>query len=188
MRKSIYGNTSYIGRSAPVSMRSSVDQLYTFYSEQYDKRARQIKEDYGADMKVPKLNKASFKFQWVASLADEDLNVKGRKWSAADVIRHLVTKSSTTVGMNSARRVQKDIKEGILKIPGLDRTPTVHEIRHSKIIWNQIRDEYRAKKDYFNRVVQEYRRLGLPLPSEWEGKTASEYAAEEIHDEYFYGS
>lgn len=186
-----------MSKSAPVNRSSSLDELYEYYVQQYVKREAMIWKRYRAEMFAGMLSKGSFELQ----LKRYEESDKAKKLSAAESVMKLVRRATSRISAGSAQSLQKAIEDQInaeIKraeqdreefreenvLGGYKKVPSIFELQNRKWTWDEIKDNYHALKQYAEQNQKMLQDAGIME----EGESASHYAAQQIHDTYFYYS
>lgn len=185
-------------RTEPTLYRSSsTEDLYKYYVQQYRQREQLIWKRYRAEMHVGMLDKEGFEVQ-LARYEDVD---RARKWSVKQSIKNIVRKSTSSVSKESAATLREAILDQIAAeqeraarenrafdptnvLGGYTKQPTIFELQNRKWTWDEIKNNYHALKEYAERNQSMLKEAGIMK----EGESASHYAAQQIHDAYFYYS
>ena len=185
-------------RTEPSLYRSSsTEDLYKYYVQQYRQREQLIWKRYRAEMHVEMLDKEGFEFQ-LAKYEDVD---RARRWSVKQSIKTLVRKATSSVSKESAITLKGAIMDQIAAeqeraarenrefdpsnvLGGYTKEPTIFELQNRKWTWDEIKNNYHALKEYAQRNESMLKETGIMK----EGESASHYAAQQIHDAYFYYS
>lgn len=185
-------------RTEPTLYRSSsTEDLYKYYVQQYRQREQLIWKRYRAEMHVEMLDKEGFEFQ-LAKYEDID---RARKWSVKQSIKTLVRKATSSVAKESAATLREAILDQIAAeqeraakekrafdpanvLGGYTKQPTIFELQNRKWTWDEIKNNYHALKEYAESNENMLKSAGIME----EGESASHYAAQQIHDTYFYYS
>lgn len=195
-----------MSKSAPVTRSSSLNELYEYYVQQYVKREAMIWKRYRAEMFAGMLSKGSFELQ----LKRYEESDRAKKLSAAESVMKLVRRATSRVSAGSAQALQKAIEDQInaeIKrvqeinaqksaeqereefreenvLGGYKKVPSIFELQNRKWTWDEIKDNYHALKEYAEQNQKMLQDAGIME----EGESASHYAAQQIHDTYFYYS
>ena len=83
----------------------------------------------------------------------------------------------------SAEQDREEFREENV-LGGYKKVPSIFELQNRKWTWDEIKDNYHALKEYAEQNQKMLQDAGIME----EGESASHYAAQQIHDTYFYYS
>lgn len=175
-----------MSKKSPISAKSSEAEIYSFYSNLYNKRERSIQK-LGFRMRADKLDQNEL----TTIIAGERERHKGQRWSTDQIVRYLVSKETSKVAYGSAKGLRQAFLKGDIEAPeewyddaGELEVPSVLGIRawlqtaSLDGAWDYLDDEYhRFVKEWDNMNEDERAKLGYA--------TAAEYGKHKISQNYF---
>ena len=174
-----------MSKKSPISSKSSESEIYSFYSDLYNKRQGKV-EKLGFSMRASKLDKNALSIY----ISGERERQAGKRWSTDQIIRNLVSRETSKFAYGSAKGIRKAIESGDMEAPeewydetGDLKLPSVLEVRmwamtpSMDLNFDFINDEYHRFVDE-GELLEKQGKLK-------KGETASAYARHKISQMYF---